>query len=210
MSNNTEKPEGAIEPVARYESPFSREALRSVYEVNELFLGWLMRANDLTEFERAIQSQLAGMSDDSLRLAADCPFLLVDAKFRDARAWRLVLEEFSSGELPRQPDTGRHDSSRIGLARSTFFAAWYIVHRWPSSAELLVGASEEVIASISSIELTSLAALAESRTGWITPRWPDRPDVWAQLLVAATNASHGESASLRQRALQLLLGRLLG
>lgn len=210
MSNDTEKPEGAIEPISRHSSPFSHEAMRSVYEVNELFLSWLMRANGLTEFERAIESQLAGMTADSLRLAAECPFLLIDAKFQDIRAWRQVLEQLRDGELPHQPDSDRYDSSRVGLARSTFFAAWYIVHRWPSSAELLVGATEEVIASISSIELTRLAALAESRPGWITPRWPDRPDVWAQLLSAATNASHRESASLRQRALQLLLGRLLG
>jgi hypothetical protein len=184
--------------------------MRSVYELNELFLSWLVRSADLTDFERTIQRQLAAMSPESLQRTAECPFLLVDAKFQDARAWRLVVEETGNAAASEASTVNIHNSSRVGMARSTFFAAWYIVHRWPSSAELLVGASQDVIASISQIELTRLPALSESRTGWIAPRWADRPDVWDQLLFAATNASHGKAVSLRQRALQLLLGRLLG
>ena len=209
MSNNTDKPECAIEP-ARSTSPYSREALRSVREVNEFFLGWLVRSDGLTEIEGTIQRQLVGMSAESLRLAADVPFLLVDARFQDARAWRQVAEESGGRELLNEVRDLPRASSRVGLARSTFFAAWYIVHRWPSSAELLIGATQDVIASISRVELTQLAEVSESRTSWIAPRWPDRPDVWEQLLAAATTASHARSASIRQRALQLLLGRLLG
>jgi hypothetical protein len=74
VSNNTEKLDCAIEPVARYTSPFTREALHSVYEVNDLFLGWLSRSSDPNEFESMIQKQLASMSAGSLRLAAKCPF----------------------------------------------------------------------------------------------------------------------------------------
>ena len=208
MSNNTEKPECAIESTARYTSPFSRASLRSVYEVNELFLNWLARSSELNEFERMIQKQLAGLAADSLRLASECPFLLVDAKFQDARSWKQLAVEGGTGDPSH--DSRRYDVARIGLARSTFFAAWYIAHRWPTSAELLLGASQDVIGSISRIELTRLASLAEACTGWIAPRWPERPEVWNQLLVAATNAPHTTPLLLRQRALQLLLGRLLG
>jgi hypothetical protein len=210
VSNNTDKPERAIKAVARYASPFNAEAMRSVYEVNQLFLSWLVRSSDLTEFETMIQKPLLEISADALRLAAECPFLLIDAKFQDARAWRNLVDQAGKGDLTHQITSGRYDSSRIGLARSTFFAAWYIVHRWPANAELLIGANQDVVASISQIELTRLAGLAEACTGWIAPRWPDRPDVWNQLLIAATNAPAATSVSLRQRALQLLLGRLLG
>ncbi len=99
MSNNTDKPERAIEPVARYASPFNREAMRSVYEVNELFLSWLVRSSDLTEFESTIQKPLLEISADSLKLAAECPFLLVDAKFQDARAWRELAHQAGNDRL---------------------------------------------------------------------------------------------------------------
>ena len=203
-----EKPECAIEPAARYASPYGREALRSVYEVNDLFLTWLARSGELNDFETMIQKQLAVMSADSLRLAAECPFLLVDARFQDASAWRQLVDETVNEDSPRTVKS--YDAARIGLARSTFFAAWYIVHRWPTSAELLVGTSQEVLASIAKIELTRLGSLAEACAGWIAPRWADRPEVWNQLLVAATIGTDSTSTSLRQRALHLLLGRLLG
>jgi hypothetical protein len=208
VSNNTEKSECAVEPVARNTSPFTREALRSVYEVNDLFLGWLARSSDTNEFESLIQKQLAAMSAGSLRLAAECPFFLVDAKFQDARAWRQLVVNAGNESPSTRPTTW--DGARLGLARSTFFGAWYIVHRWPASAELLVGASQEVISSICRIELTRLASLSEYCTGWISPRWPDRPELWNQLLAAAANATDATAGGLRQRALHLLLGRLLG
>jgi hypothetical protein len=131
-----------------------------------------------------------------------CPFLLLDASFRDGTRW--TLSEHAEAAVSRCAGGTRV----VALARATCVLSWYLLRTDQVAAMLSLGVSKECAAVITRSNLTELqevaARLVQHR--WLKPRWHDRPQVWRRLIGLA-QATRPKSVAIH--GLQLLLGDLL-
>jgi hypothetical protein len=138
---------------------------------------------------------------------AHCPFLLLNAGFREPNKWQRV-----SGHEPEScMDAALRAASHtpvLALARGTCLLAWYLIRTNPVAARLVLGVSPECAVLIAQSGVTELQEIAARLVlqQWITPRWHDRPDVWRRLIRLARKTT---GATAGMHGLQLLLGDLL-
>jgi len=146
---------------------------------------------------------------EACRRAAQCPCLLVDAGFTDARrwgedgAWRVHDHEYPLGERAFFSVPGSVD-----VLRQVLTFAWHLLHSQPAAARLLLGVAPRCAELIAALPLGRLLHLADTRHDWLRPRWCDRPQLWRQLLSAARSPEPGALEEIRLRGLPLLAGQL--
>jgi hypothetical protein len=138
---------------------------------------------------------------------AQCPFLLLNAGFRDASKWQRARGHEPESSMDAALKAASH-TPVLALARGTCLLAWYLIRTNPVAAKLVLGVSPECAALIAQSGVTELQDIAARLVlhQWITPRWHDRPDVWRRLIHLARTTA-GTSVGLH--GLQLLLGDLL-
>lgn len=198
-------------PTSEHAETFS-QWLEPIYDLNRRMLALLgERCRPGTEqlgFHVATPVGLAlreAQSSDRQQLAR-CPFLLLNAGFREPGKWQCA----SSHETEFSMDAALKSASHtpvLALARGTCLVAWYLIRTNPVAARLVLGVSPESAVLIARSGLTNLQETAARLVlhQWITPRWHDRPDVWRRLIrLARTSAT-----SVGVHGLQLLLADLL-
>jgi hypothetical protein len=183
--------------------------LASLAELNELALGLLAEqaaarsspGNPLLQLVAELWRTLDG---PGRRRAAGCPYLLLDAGFADGQRWQPVT-------VPQVGDAGDRvyaaffsTSSAPQLARLVFTYAWHLARSQGAAAQLLLGMSAASAAAIARHTLPQIEALAQSHTGWLTPRWPARIKVWRELLLAAASGEPLALERVHLRGLTLL------
>lgn len=186
--------------------------LEPIYDLNRRMLALLTeRCRPGTEqlgFHVATPVGLAlreAQSADRQQLA-QCPFLLLNAGFREPGKWQRA-----SGHEPEfSMDAALKATSHtpvLALARGTCLLAWYLIRTNPVAAQLVLGVSPECAVFIARSGLTDLQEIAARLVlhQWITPRWHDRPDVWRRLIRLASTTG----TSVGVHGLQLLLADLL-
>jgi len=143
------------------------------------------------------------------RRAAECPFLLVDAGFADARRWRFPNGHgVSEGPVvvegpPFFTAPGANDVIRRvlqfarELARTNNVAARMWLAMPPHCTQLLAGYT-----------LRDIDTAAARHPAWLRPRWPRHVHVWREFLSAARSGDVGAIESARMHGIQLLAGEL--
>ena len=176
----------------------SSVTLASLAELNELALGLLAeqaaaRCASGNPLLRMVGQLWRTLDAGARRQAADCPYLLVDAGFADGLRWQAAAR-------PQVGDAG----DRVYAA---FFSTPARLRFSPASCSPTPGIWCALSCCGTAVarhvgyqccgdrpaHLPQIQALAESHTGWLTPRWPERVAIWRELLLAAAAAMRRRS-----------------
>jgi hypothetical protein len=145
------------------------------------------------------------------RRAAECPFLLVDAGFADARRWRFpdghgVSEPAAAVVIEGTPfftAPGANDVIRRvlqfarELARTNNVAARLWLAMPAHCTQLLAGYT-----------LRDVDMAAARHPAWLRPRWSRQVHIWREFLTAARSGDVAAIESARMHGIQLLAGEL--
>ena len=139
------------------------------------------------------------------RRAAGCPFLLLDAGLarlapREWPAERCVRDWDWAAEPPPYFTVAR----TVSVTRLVLAYAWHLAQSEGAAARLFLGISPACAARLALCTLRQVIQLAENDPRLLTPRWPDRPTVWRDLLAAAAAGDAVGMEQFRMRGLQLL------
>jgi hypothetical protein len=139
---------------------------------------------------------------------AHCPFLLVDASFRDAVRWQSTARHSAEN---RTHNGSEPPANILDLARASCLLAWHLVHSDHVAAKLILGVSPECAAHISQKSLTEIQEMAVQlvQHRCFRPRWHDRPEVWRGLISLMQSSSGPATAAVSIRGLQFFLGDLV-
>jgi hypothetical protein len=141
------------------------------------------------------------------RRAAECPFLLVDAGFADARRWRfpsglgvsegpVVIEGPPFFTAPGASDVIRRVLQFAReLARTNNVAARLWLAMPAHCTQLLAGYT-----------LRDIDTAAARHPAWLRPRWSRHVDIWREFLTAARSGDAAAIESARMHGIQLLAG----
>jgi hypothetical protein len=175
--------------------------LAEIAELNAYFLEALANCAKrrpqhfpLPEHLRADFSRLTQLD---LRRRRKCSVLLVDARFSDSVYWspaamcdQAVLPSSERGHWLSEPQG-------VLMALSVLMVAWHVVKSLSPLAGVLLGMNDGVSREFSNLQLADLAQIAQTRPGWIRPRWADRIDLWSSIVEAIqTDADPGPSPIL--------------
>lgn len=182
---------------------YASAALQPIASVNRQFLRLLTQPEYASHFP-AVSKLLASAPEAAPQLIEACPFTLFDLKFRDGIAWRRHAQSLTNELIPAP-----EHSDLVALVNSATMLAWYAARRWPTEAGLFLGATDEVVAALQSIELTQLQTISIRHADWLRPRWADRISAWTDLAFLACNPRSIGDGSLRIRAMEHFLGDLV-
>jgi hypothetical protein len=202
---------------ARESGPWLRaESSEALAAINEECLELLVAQSMLrTTQPHPMLSQLAdawrSLDARARRRAAECPYLLVDAGFSDARRWR-----FPTGHAVSEPGAvtvsegppfftapGANDVIRRvlqfarELARTNNVAARLWLAMPPHCAQLLAG-----------YNLREVDMAAARHPAWLRPRWSRQVSVWREFLSAARSGDTEAMELARMHGIQLLAGEV--
>ncbi|HTW73817.1 MAG TPA: hypothetical protein VMD56_02720 [Steroidobacteraceae bacterium] len=135
----------------------------------------------------ALLSQLAplwqALDAAALRRLAGCPYLLIDVGFDQPERW----ERLQACAVRDSPADGYFRGPEgVALLRRTLVFAWHLARSNRLGARVLLGMGPRTAECIAQLRLQDLDTLPERGCPWAAPRWERRPQVWRQLLGAAT------------------------
>ncbi|MGH8150875.1 MAG: hypothetical protein ACRETB_13005 [Steroidobacteraceae bacterium] len=151
----------------------------------------------------------------SRRRAARCPFLLVDAGFgragcrpwRDARGTGAPIPRalgVRDRDWPAAPRAFFTVPRTVPVARLLLAYAWHLARSERVAAQLFLGMSARCADRVAGCTLRQVIQIAESEPQLLEPRWPDRHEVWRELLAAAIGTETAALERFRIRGFQLL------
>ena len=181
----------------------------SLAELNEMSLALLAeQAAAATAEPRPLLRELGALwrTLDPLarRRAASVPYLLLDGGFTDRERW-------GQPGAPQVADPGRAAGAAfftvpatVEVARLLFTYGWHLARAESAAAQLLLGMSPGCAAAIAELSLRRIHTLAEQHPEWLRPRWPGRPALWRELLLAAGSGEARTLARARLHGLTML------
>lgn len=183
------------------------QVLDAVSAVNAQLLDALAASarEEAAEFPliESLRGRAAKLTLEERRRAARSGVFLVDANLVDFSCWR---EAALRGESAPSTDASRPwlpiEESR-SLAHSALLVAWYVIRTNSAVARVLLGMSASGVAAYRELGVADLAQIARCRPECVRPRWPNRLDVWSQLLEGTSDEGTQESRSTTLRSLQV-------
>lgn len=144
-----------------------------------------------------------GLDEAARRRAADYPFLLLDAGFADPQRWQ-QLDEPRVNEGPRPACAAFFTVPQaVAVTRSVFVFASSMAQRHRTHARLALGMHPQCVRLIAAHSVLDVHQMAEYGWTWLTPRWPQRPEVWRELLSAGAEGGEAHRRA-RMHGMQLL------
>ena len=186
------------------------ETLSALAELNEQSL--LLLAAQAAAEEPAHKHPLLGelaelwskLDPDTLKRAAGCPYLLLDAGFADPSRW-LWARGHQVLERERGPTVPFFSVPRTAVVMRTVLTyGWHLAQSQPAAARLLLGMSAACVKLVRDCTLGQVAELADKHPAWLQPRWPQRVRIWRELLTAAADGEGPALQQARLRGLQIL------
>ncbi len=206
-----------------WQSWLHAEALDALAELNEQCLELLCEqaaacgARSRPVVLAGLEALWAGLETAARRRGARCPFLLVDAGFTRACCppWLRaggVRDRDWSGDREWLPASAAFFTvpRTIPVTRLVLTYAWHLVRSESVAARLFLGMSTRCAESVAACTLRQVIQLAESEPHLLRPRWTDRPEVWRELLIAASGGEPSALERFRIRGLQLLAAEARG
>lgn len=201
-------------PISAFEWKGS-QSLRRVHALHEHCLEVMSQLARSDHERTAIEAvnQLRGnwraLDIAARQRAAQCPVLLLDAKFQDEDWWRWAKDArpryrraVSSQPCftPKQAET---------LMRETLMLAWSIAGSEPNTATLLLGMTPTVSTIIAEFGPQQVERIATLHSASIRPRWENVPGFWRKLLLAASAGDEDALHDVFLYSLQLLGSELI-
>lgn len=115
--------------------------------------------------------------------------LLADARFNDTAHWSRIATGGGARQSAPESEHWLWDAQGMLVAHSVLSVAWYVVRSVSPLAGVLLGMSDGVVREFANLGISDLAQIAQTRPGWIRPRWADRIDVWSSILASVQAAS---------------------
>lgn len=144
------------------------------------------------------------------RRAAECPYLLVDAGFADARRWRFPggssVSESVSSTTEGPPFFTTPGSSDV-IRRVLQFAR-ELARTNNVAARLWLAMPAHCTQLLAGYTLRDMDTAAARHPAWLKPRWPRHVPVWREFLLAARSGDMAAIESARMHGIQLLAGEL--
>jgi hypothetical protein len=195
------------------------QTLDFVYALNERCLHVLGRQvaegdcifpeSDTSDLQTACQRLWLEIDESAQRIAAKCPFLLIDMRFQNVNWWREVVD---SGACP----DGKHSDRNIFSAESarelsaeTLTLAWHTARSDPRSATQVLGLAPGVVDIIASLGPREIQRIVTRHGHQLRPRWECNPAFWERLLRTAVSGNAVSMFEFHLHGLQLLGGDLL-
>ena len=114
--------------------------------------------------------------------AAACPWLLVDFAFLDARRWTAVSRDLVHDQERAPPRFAGPAADAV--ARAILTEVWHYA-RTRGTLLGIFGIPSTVAGIIANCTHTQILLAADTRLGWLEPRWPSRVWFWRNLLTCA-------------------------
>jgi len=187
-----------------------KETVRSLAELNEQCLELLaaqaaaMRPGVGHPMLRELKPLWAALNADARRRVADCPYLLVDVGFADARRWAWASGRGVQDREATYTPTFFTVPQTVGVTRIVLTYAWLLARSQVSAARLLLGMPPQCAGLLATCSLRQITEIAESHPQWLQPRWPGRVRVWRDLLSSAMQSDSRTLDRLRLHGLRLL------
>jgi hypothetical protein len=150
------------------------------------------------------------LSHEALTRIARLPFIILDVHFRDDAWWRRVVgagEEAANDSIPIEG--GLPERIAEPLMQETLIFAWHTVKWDQRVARLSLGMSPGVAESIAVVTPQQLAGISGLHSRALRLRWDSEPDVWRELLRAATSDDQEALAEVHHHAKLLFCGGLI-
>lgn len=187
------------------------EALDALAELNEQCLELLCEqaaagaARSRPAPLGGLEALWSGLDTATRRRAARCPFLLADAGFTGGcrPPW---LRERGVQDRDRPPVSAAFFTvpRTVPVTRLVLAYAWHLARSESVAAQLFLGMSIRCVDSVAACTLRQIILVAESEPRLLRPRWPDRLEIWRELLAAARGGEPSAMERFRIRGLQLL------
>jgi hypothetical protein len=153
----------------------------NVQSLNQQFLRCL-RSNDaclLKTLPAAWQAAANGLTDLHLERLAACPLLLFSLRDADSNLWaRLTRSEGNIDWLRESPSSG----GVTHLVTAAIGFLWHLARRDPHVARLIAGTTPAWCEQLVEAELLCLVRNASLTPNLLSPRFVERPEIWARLL----------------------------
>ena len=188
------------------ESLVSAEMLKSVRELNHRFLDLAaLQPGDWDSSKHVglpveVSGQLAPLSTDQKKAAADCPYALFDLRFHDDGYWQTRLQTNRPWGVA---DEAAVDETTRNFAWLALFFAWHVASTAPLAAQLLLGMSEITAAAFRRATIDRLPALVATEAVNLTARWNHCPAYWSALMGAASRPNSADLRRIQLYGLQL-------
>ena len=206
-------PSQYADPVAwRRESRGLTQVLDAVFAVNSQLLDALASSarEGATQFplSESLRERAARLTLEGRRRAARSGVFLVDANLMDFSCWREAALRGESAPPADLPMPWLPIEDARSLAHSALLVAWYVIHADPAVARVLLGMSASGVAAYRELGVADLAQIARRHPECVRPRWPNRLDVWSELMEGGCDGGTRESRSTMIRCLELSAGDL--
>ncbi|MGH8240084.1 MAG: hypothetical protein ACREXP_24145, partial [Steroidobacteraceae bacterium] len=137
---------------------------------------------------------------EARRRVARMPFVIVDAKFKDAAWWRRVAESRTHEARAEEPSNGLPREASEHLMHETAMFAWQTA-RWDRTvAQMSLAMSPSVADVIAALTPQQVRAIAARESQCIRVRWADAPRFWRDLLMTAKAGDVEKLAELHLHA----------
>lgn len=142
------------------------------------------------------------LDEAARRRAADYPFLLVDAGFADPQRWQQLDDPCVNEQQPAY-DAFFTVPEVVAITRSVFVLASSMVLRHRTYARLALGMHPQCSRIIAAHSILDVHQMAEHWWTWLAPRWPQRPEIWRELLSAGAEGGEAHRRA-RMHGMRLL------
>jgi hypothetical protein len=164
---------------------------------------------DTLEMRAACKKLWFDLDEAARRLAAKCPFLLIDMRTKKKKSWREVVDGASSTD-------GKSSDASIFPAEfpressaETLTLAWHTTRSDARIASQVLGLAPGVVGIIASLGPREIQRIAARHNQQLRPRWESNPAFWEQLLRIAVSGNAASLSEFHLHGLQLLGGDLL-
>jgi hypothetical protein len=203
----------SVEPARRSQTWLRAESSEALAGINEECLE-LLTAQSMV---RTLQPQpmLCELADlwhsldaGARRRAAECPYLLVDAGFADARRWRFpgghAVSESVANVVEGAPFFTAPGSSDV-IRRVLQFAR-ELARTNSVAARLWLAMPAHCTQLLAGYTLREIDTAAARHPAWLRPRWSRHVPIWREFLIAARSGDMAAIESARMHGIQLLAG----
>ncbi|MES1190548.1 MAG: hypothetical protein ABUS47_05645 [Steroidobacter sp.] len=150
-------------------------------------------------------------SDEAIRTMAACGFSLFSFSFHLADMWermaRSAVQESSVQRYAGDANAAGNSPIEVayaGFAECALFFAWHLAQHQPMAARVMLGMREETAAILAPLQLWQCRQIAQRSYQMLTPRWPNNPYFWVDMLRYATTKDEEHFRFARLMGTQLI------
>lgn len=191
-----------------------KDILSRIHELNSDYLELLAteRTSDecsgqLQYFTPKLQAAVVELSFEHRTRLAAAPYALYSLGFEAPRFWQTACGSARRRIDERYAGTGA-SSLRTLFVEIAFVQAWHIAGTHPLAARMIYSMSESVRERIAALSLWQVRRIVAEHAKLMTPRWPNNPCFWPDLIAFAKAGDATRLAATQSLGMQLIAAEL--